>query len=401
MIRKENLESSRLSTGASLTFPPASPIFTLYSRKRIFVLLGLKARLIKTWLKIIFGGGLFKNDKVGFFAIMALSFLLIIFKGSSEGQRSIFGNVLSGYIEETAVSAAINPSRNELADINSVVANPGYGGVLKSSTLSTIQDNSIVSRGTILTDILDEFTGRGSQVSTYTVQEGDTLSFIASDYGVSINTVIWANNLKNADDINPGMELKIPPVTGVIHKVKKGDTIAALAKKYGVEADKIISFNFLPQEGDLQEGQELIIPGGKLQTQTAPAPVSTAKRFAYLPNLGGFFMIPAIGFNWGRVHGRNGVDIANSCGTPIYAAADGFVTLAKSSGWNGGFGKFLRITHSNGTETLYAHLGGLLASVGEYIAKGQEIGLMGTTGRSTGCHLHFEVHGAKNPLAKY
>ena len=112
-------------------------------------------------------------------------------------------------------------------------------------------------------------------------------------------------------------------------------------------------------------------------------------------------MLPAIGFNWGRIHGRNGVDVANSCGTPIYAAADGSVTSAKTSGWNGGFGKFLKILHSNGTETLYAHVSRLLVAAGEYVTKGQQIAVMGSTGRSTGCHLHFEVHGAKNPLAKY
>ncbi len=331
---------------------------------------------------------------------MALSFLLIVFKGSSEGQKSIFSGILSNYIEETAASVMIGPSRNEMADINSIVAHSGNSGIQKSSTLSTIQDNSVVSRGTILTDILDEFTDRGTQISTYTVQEGDTLSFIASDYGVSIDTIIWANNLKDADSIRPGMELKIPPVSGVVHKVKKGETVSSIAKKYGIEAEKIISFNFLPQEGNLQEGQELIVPGGKLQSQSAPA-VSTAKRFAYLPDFGGFFSWPTTGFNWGRIHGRNGVDIANSCGTPIYAAADGSVTQAKSSGWNGGFGKFVKILHPNGTETLYAHLSRLTASGGEYVAKGQQIGAIGSTGNSTGCHLHFEVHGAKNPLAKY
>ena len=145
----------------------------------------------------------------------------------------------------------------------------------------------------------------------------------------------------------------------------------------------------------------MIIPGGKLQTQSVPAPVSAAKQFAYLPNLGGFFMLPTTGYDWGRIHGRNGVDIANSCGTPIYAAADGSVTSAKTSGWNGGFGNFLKILHSNGTETLYAHASRLLATVGEYVTKGQQIAVMGSTGNSTGCHLHFEVHGAKNPLAKY
>ena len=332
---------------------------------------------------------------------MGLAVILILFKGSSEGQRSILSNLLTKYIDETAASVIAAPSQNQLADINSLVAYAGTDRLPKPSILNTIQDNSIVSRGTILTDILDEFTDRGTQISTYTVQEGDTLSFIASDYGVSINTVIWANNLKSPDDIKPGIELKIPPVTGVLHKVKRGDTIASIAKKYSVESDKIVSFNSLPQDGELQIDDEVIVPGGKISTPATFPQQGTAKRFAYLPSLDGYFMTPANGYNWGRIHGRNGVDIANSCGTPIYAAADGTITLAKTSGWNGGFGKVVKILHPNGTETLYAHANQLLASIGQYVSRGQQIAAIGSTGRSTGCHVHFEVHGARNPLAKY
>lgn len=332
---------------------------------------------------------------------MGLAITVLIFKGSSEGQRSILGNLLTSYVEETAASSITVPSQNQLADINSLVAYAGTERAPKPSIISTIQDNSIVSRGTILTDILDEFSDRGIQIATYTVQEGDTLSFIASDYGVSVNTIIWANNLSSADDLRIGMDLKIPPVTGVIHKIKKGDTVTSIAKKYGVEEEKIVSFNSLPLGGELQLDDEIIIPGGKINTPSIPSQPNTAKRFAYLPTLLGYFLQPATGYNWGRIHGRNGVDVANSCGTPIYAAADGSVTLAKPSGYNGGFGKFIKIQHPNGTETLYAHASALLVTVGQYVTRGEQIAVMGTTGRSTGCHVHFEVHGAKNPLAKY
>lgn len=332
---------------------------------------------------------------------MGLAVLSIIFKGSSEGQRSVLGNLLTTYIDETAAAVITAPSQNQLADINSLVAYAGNERLPRPSTLNTIQDNSIVSRGTILTDILDEFTDRGAQISTYTVQEGDTLSFIASDYGVSVSTIIWANNLRDADAIRPGMDLKIPPVTGVVHKVKRGDTVALIAKKYGVEEDEIISFNSLPLGGELQIDDEIIVPGGKINTPNTMPQQGTAKRFAYLPNLIGYFMQPASGYNWGRIHGRNAVDLANSCGTPIYAAADGTVAIADSTGYNGGFGKFIKINHPNGTETLYAHASSLLAYIGQYVTQGQQIAVMGSTGRSTGCHVHFEVHGAKNPLAKY
>lgn len=346
----------------------------------------------------------FKNDRVGFFGIMALALLLIILKGpSSEGQTTIFNNSLVSYIEETAASVIDDIPDHQLADINSVFAYSGRPNrITGASTLSTIQDNSVVSRGAILTNIIDEFYNRGSEVAIYEVQEGDTISFIASDYGVKLDSIVASNNLRNVDDIVPGMKLKIPPVDGVVYKVKKGDTVTVIAQRYGVEADEIINFNSLPQEGNLQTDIEIVIPGGKLKTQASGlAAAGTAKRFAYLPDLSSFFSLPALGFNWGRIHGRNGVDIANSCGTPIYAASDGSIASTKTSGWNGGFGKFIKLVHSNGTETLYAHLSKILIKPGEYISKNQEIALMGSTGRSTGCHLHFEVHGAKNPLARY
>jgi len=340
---------------------------------------------------------------------MGLAILLIVFKGSnSAGQSSVISAFFTSYIEETAASVTINPSQNQLADINSVFSYSGTSGrTAKTSALGLIQDNSIISHSTILTDIIDQFSDRGNEISTYEVQDGDTLSFVASDFGVNINTIIWANSLKNADDIRPGMILKIPPVNGIVHIVQKGETIGSISSKYSGDSQKIIAFNSLPADGSLQIGSELIIPDGKMNI--APSgnngkikidPTITA-RFSYLPNLGSYFILPAVGFDWGRIHGRNGVDVANSCGTPIGASAEGSVTLAKSSGWNGGYGKYIKISHPNGTETLYGHLSKILVTIGENVAKNQTIALMGTTGNSTGCHLHFEVHGARNPLAKY
>jgi len=257
---------------------------------------------------------------------------------------------------------------------------------------------------------LDQIGAQRNQIVEYTVQEGDLLSFIASDFGVSTATIVWANKLRSADDISPGQVLRIPPVSGVLHTVLKGDTIAAVAKKYGTSEDRILAFNRLPQDGTLDAGDELIIPGGTMPGGvTVPATVGTAsaarlrqsaQQFTHLPDLGGYFRLPAVGYNWGRIHGRNGVDTANSCGTPVYAAADGVVTVADDTGYNGGFGKYIKISHPNGTETLYAHSMKLLVGAGQAVGKGEKIMLMGTTGRSTGCHLHFEVHGARNPLAK-
>ena len=114
--------------------------------------------------------------------------------------------------------------------------------------------------------------------------------------------------------------------------------------------------------------------------------------------------MPTTGKNFGVLHGQNGVDIADSCDKTIYATANGLVTEAKNdSGWNGGFGNYLVIEHSNGLSTKYAHARRLLAKVGAYVLQGDPIATIGNTGLTTGrtgCHLHFEVLGGDNPLAK-
>ncbi len=349
-----------------------------------------------------------------FFSIYGMLFLvilIIVLKGASgEGQTSLFSNLVKKYVEETSASIVnIVPSQNQLAFItSSAELNPetlGRGGNETVIEPQTIQQNSLLANNPVAADYIETELKR-NQVVEYTVQTGDKLSFIASDYDVSVNSIIWANNLKNADSISPGQILKIPPISGVIHTVKKGDTIAAVAKKYSVEADSILEFNALPQDGQLQIGAEIVVPDGQIKTSaiaySGKTTSPTANRFSKLPRFSDFapyFRPTSGGYNWKIMHGRNGIDVANSCGTPIYTAADGTVTTADSVGWNGGFGKFIKIAHAGGIETVYAHNSKILVEVGQFVQGGQQISLMGTTGRSTGCHLHFEVHGAQNPLA--
>lgn len=351
-----------------------------------------------------------ESRHLNFWGAIALVFLLIILKSpNGEGQSSIFGGPVLKYIEETSSSLTNRvQSHNQLIDTNTLTAlsvnSLGQGGPETSLEPSPIQENSYQAYSPPDSDYIESTALKRNQVVEYEVQSGDKLSFIASDFGVSVNSIIWANNLQNADNIKPGQILKIPPVSGVIHQVKKGETLASIAKKYGADENKIIAFNDLPRDGQVMVGDELVIPEGEIKT-TLPAgtstSISTTKRFSYLPDLANYFQWPTAGFDWGKVHGRNGVDIANSCGSPIYAAAEGIIETADNTGWNGGFGKVIKINHPNGTETLYAHNSKLLVIIGQIVAKGALISLMGTTGNSTGCHLHFEVHGARNPLAKY
>lgn len=342
--------------------------------------------------------------------------VLVFYGSSSEGQASFFDTWVKGYVEEKALALDIprRVSSSQMADINSFFAGTGGDGgsasPAPSTDVATVTGSALLALTPPDSDYISRVSGRRTSVTEYVVQDGDLLSFIASDFGISQQSIIWASNLKDADSISPGQVLRIPPIDGVIHKAKNGDTAASLAKKYRADESRIIAYNRLPKDGSIDSGDDIVIPDGKIAGPTVPAAavgtaslaklVQAAKNFAHLPDLGSYFKIPTTGFNWGRIHGRNGVDIANSCGTPVYAAADGTVIVADDSGYNGGFGKYIKISHPNGTETLYGHSSKLLVSVGQVVGRGDKIMLIGTTGRSTGCHLHFEVHGAQNPLAK-
>ncbi len=246
-------------------------------------------------------------------------------------------------------------------------------------------------------------------IITYIVKEGDSPAKIAAQFGISLNTLLWANNLKPNSVIKPGQELIILPITGVYHKVKKGDTLSSIAKKYSASVEEIKEFNNVTDDL-LQEGQELIIPNGKiLSSQIASKSLSSAaSRNGLKPmtedtsswqKLDGFFAYPTInGYNKGILHYYNAVDIINYCGSPIYASADGVVSEVKSSGYNYGYGSYIKIQHFNGTMTVYAHLSAVLVREGQRVSQGELIGKMGDTGNSNGCHLHFEVRGAQNPF---
>lgn len=335
------------------------------------------------------------KDRLVLMILIMSAVLLFSFKTSSgQGQTTILGQALEGYIEETAAFIDLGAEPDE----NSFFLNQAPS-IQASSTNSSqnVFQNSFLPYQTIVS-VFDDI--QRNQVVEYTVQPGDTLSQVANDFGISVNSLIWANNLKDSDYLSLGQELKIPPVSGVIHVVKSGDSIQSIAKKYSVSEEKIIEFNGLPKDGSLKLSEEIIVPDGKIQIAGQYVAYSSNIRFARLPELAGFFFLPAQGYNWGRIHGRNGIDVANLCGSPIYAAAAGSVIAALGNGWNGGAGKYIKISHGNEIYTLYAHLSRLLISGGDPVLKGQLIGLMGSTGLSTGCHLHFEVHGARNPFAR-
>jgi len=336
-----------------------------------------------------------ENDRLVLFVLIASVIVLFSFKTTAgQGQGTVLSLAVEDYIEETSAFINLN-------------AEPADEDFFLSQTLSVSQDKTDSSRNVFqesflpyqsLASIFDN--GQRNQIITYTVQPGDTLGQVANDFGISVNSLIWANNLKDSDYLSPSQELKIPPVSGVIHIVKQGDTIQSIAKKYSAKEEKVIEFNGLPRDGSLEISRQIIVPDGKILLSGQYVAYTSNVRFARLPDLGSFFFLPVQGYNWGRIHGRNGIDVANLCGTPVYSAAEGSIIAARESGWNGGAGKYVKISHGKEIYTLYAHLSKLLVLSGEFVSRGQLIGVMGSTGRSTGCHLHFEVHGARNPYAR-
>ncbi len=255
----------------------------------------------------------------------------------------------------------------------------------------------------------------------HTVIEGENLEHIAERYGISVDTIRWANRLEGNAPLKPGQELLILPVDGLLHIVTTGQTIGKIADLYTVPAEEIVSQNQL-RGGFILAGQELIIPGGRpivtKPLQVATKPPSSAKHgeqrepqiaptvpaVAAQPTRGVLQMpCNACLFTQYYHPGHYAVDLQTKGGGPVFAAEDGTVVRAEY-GWNGGFGNVVEIDHGNGLLTLYAHNKELYIQKGEHVARGKVISWMGNTGRvygQTGIHVHFEVrvNGIKrNPL---
>lgn len=260
----------------------------------------------------------------------------------------------------------------------------------------------------LLTNVSDK---PRSEVIEYTVEDGDTLSSIAKKFGISTDTIKWANDLNNVHSIKPGDKLKILPVSGVSYTVKSGDTLESVAKKFDANSQAIVDFPFndVPDDFSLRAGQLLVIPDGVPPETKAPPRRAQPQYLAQGPASPIFRAPGGAEFIWPTRGGLTqyfawyhpGIDIADRS-APVVAAADGGTVVV--AGWPDGYGYGNRVVidHGNGYRSLYAHLSNIYVSNGQVVSRGQAIGQMGSTGRSTGTHLHFEIHHngvARNPLA--
>jgi len=252
-----------------------------------------------------------------------------------------------------------------------------------------------------------------AQVITYTVQEGDNIFGIATQFGLLPETIVWSNREAINDApwlIRPGLEIFILPRDGIYHTVRSGETVASIAAEYEVEPAALYNeWNDVKEGQPLREGQLVVVLDGKSEAVTweAPQPEYAVAGSSQLswgvcsgvtftgPGANGWFTLPT---GSSRVSGwyfhdpRNpthiGLDYACRLGDPIYAADNGVVTIA---GWNGGYGILIEVNHGNSFITRYGHFDSLTVGCGQAVYQGQLLGYCGTTGWSTGPHLHFEI----------
>lgn len=275
-------------------------------------------------------------------------------------------------------------------------------------------------------------------ITNYIVQPGDTLSGIAAMFNVSVGTILSANDLSRNAVIQPGDELVILPITSIPYTVKKGDTVESIAKEFNADATEIESYNNV-DDSSIAAGMQILVPNGEAEASiSAPSTTSSgsgsgkttkASSTKVLQGVAGacgaivpdannpaepergvgpvgtcaqdaYYIAPLAHYIQTQgIHGYNAVDLAAPSGTPIMAAADGTVIVARSGGWNGGYGSYVAIQHGNGSQTLYAHMSKVAAYDGESVVQGQVIGYVGETGDATGPHVHFEIRdGIRNPF---
>lgn len=242
---------------------------------------------------------------------------------------------------------------------------------------------------------------QSDQISVYVVREGDTLSQIAEMFNVTVNTIKWGNDL-SSNTVRPGDTLVILPISGTKHVVAKGDTVESIAKKYKGDADEIFAYNDISKGSALTVGTTIIVPNGEVTVSTSYSSSGSKPTTSGSKEYAGYYVRPIVGGKKTQgIHGHNGVDIGAPEGTNILAAAAGEVIISRTGGWNGGYGNYIVIRHSNGTQTLYAHNSANYVSAGNRVEQGEVIGAVGHSGSvsgPTGNHLHFEIRGAKNPF---
>lgn len=324
-------------------------------------------------------------------------------RAESFDEGSLISQIV-GVQDEIITSDRITPVPVSYID-QSAVLKPSLG-IGQDDNAAVVTNSLNANTGTLTKPTLlgDSATGTNNQISTYTVQGGDTVSSIAAEFDISVKTIEWANNLSENSVIKPGDTLFILPTSGVPYTVQSGDTLNGIAAEFDADTEDIIEFNDLFDAEDLIAGTEIIIPGGSKPAPVAPATSTSTPSFGSVGS-GAFAVntslpsaaVSSTKLQWPTTtqrisqyyhYGHNALDIDGEFGDPVYAPESGTVI---SAGYNGCYGIEVVIDHGGGLVTRSAHMQKIFVSAGQTVSRGQTVGEEGSTGCSSGSHIHYEV----------
>ena len=315
-----------------------------------------------------------------FFSMIAILSVIVIVP------YTIFN--LFSFIENHTTSVSFDSSADfEFEALNSAMSRFAMDGILTDNIDEN--GNVLADDGSILNAASVSF-GEAVTFQTYTVKAGDSISTISRKFGLSnISTLIAVNDIANVRTLRSGQKLKIPSTDGLVHKVAAGESLNSLSVKYHVSVEELLDANDLDSD-TLSVGMNLFIPGAKLDS--ASLRKAMGELFVY-PITAAWRLTSRFGPRQdpftGVASNHTGIDMACPTGTPIRAAMSGNVVYV---GWSNIFGNYVIISHGNGYQSLYGHMSKTLVKKGQSVDHTTKIGLVGSTGYSTGPHLHFTVY---------
>lgn len=312
---------------------------------------------------------------VGFCAGLGITWAAFSAIGKVDNHRGVGGletATVQGY-EENLVSLINEESTASVEDADNILEIEGIS-VAPEGFEDNFNDESVIT------------------YQTYRVKSGDMIGFIADAFNVTQDTIISVNNIRQSRLIQPGQYLKIPSMPGIIYTVKKnGETPTTIAEKYEISAEKCANANFITTETLLSAGTSLFLPDAELDWTTRQ---EINGDLFHKPLHSRYWLSSSYGWrdspiNPGKRTFHGGIDMAANTGVPIYAALDGKVT---ATGYNATYGNYVIITHHSGYKTLYGHMSAITCKRGNFVYTNTMIGRVGSTGLSTGPHLHFTVY---------
>ena len=238
-------------------------------------------------------------------------------------------------------------------------------------------DNTLVGDGTI-----------GMKYDEYIIEEGDNLTVISRKIGANLDTLVSVNKISNANRLRPGQKIIVPNRNGLLYTMKKGESIEDVTERYDVSLKRVLTFNKISDASNIEAGDDIFLPGAKYtldeRIDKFGQMFSLPTTITRISSVFGYRVHPITGVRTKHM----GVDIPGRLNTPVYASRKGKVIFA---GYSGGYGNLVIVRHDKGYTTYYGHLNSITTKAGANVGVGVMIGRMGSTGRSTGSHLHFEV----------